>query len=923
MSEDDAALTSEAGDSSSIGYLYRFGSAEFDGARGELRIGGLIINSQPKPLQMLALLLQRPGEVLSKDELAATLWQEAGADDAPSDAMIANAASKLRQALGEENARRLVTLPRVGYRFDGPIERVAMGRRQPRAASSELAPGLPVPGRERYRLAECLGGARGQAIWLARHPRSEDRRVFKFALDGERLADLKREVTLSRLLHEALGEREDILRVLDWNFERAPYWIELPHAGASLDRWSAEPAEPGGTTRLADLPRAQRVAWVADLAAVVGAAHDVGVLHQDLKPANVLVSATAQGGWQLRLTDFGSGRLLEPERLRALQITQQGLTVSSLDATSGTPLYMAPELLRGEGPTTRSDVFALGVMLYQILAGDFRRALLPGWERDVDDPLLREDIAAATDQDAVRRLGSASQLAARLRGLEARRAALAEQQAQARRAAEVTLHLSRARARRPWIQTAGALLLAGLATSLWLYVGQRRLADALAGEVAASRALNQLLGEDLIGAASPKRNGRAGLTVADAVAQAASGIETRFAGTAPAVRGRLHAAVQSALSDLSRAQDAVVAGRLAVQALSDAGPSEVMALAAARLRLALDLVQLSQLDEARTVLHDVDADQSTLARFTPEMRVRLYYTRSWLTAGDLSMQQSSLELEQAMALIARTPGFDASLRRVVAFGLADNYAMLERYGEAEALYRPLREEQLREYGPRDARPLYTAVGLGRTLMLAGRLDEAEPMLRDAADGLADALGAGHRQSLDARSQLAELRFRRQDWDGAARAWQPVRSGFVALLGEGSSYTVTIQTNLALALHYGHHLPEAERELRSALAHVRGFVKEGDPQAQQIRYALADCLLDRGQSGEAAALLNGLQPEALNLAQPQRDWAARLDYQQARLALARGDRVQAGVLLRRAEAGRKEDDGHWGASNLLTLHAALR
>ena len=58
-----------------------------------------------------------------------------------------------------------------------------------------------------------------------------------------------------------------------------------------------------------------------------------------------------------------------PERLRALQITQQGLTVSSLDATSGTPLYMAPELLRGEGPTTRSDVFALGVMLYQMLCG--------------------------------------------------------------------------------------------------------------------------------------------------------------------------------------------------------------------------------------------------------------------------------------------------------------------------------------------------------------------------------------------------------------------------------------------------------------------------------------------------------------------------------------------------------------------------
>ena len=91
----------------------------------------------------------------------------------------------------------------------------------------------------------------------------------------------------------------------------------------------------------------------------------------------------------------------------------------------------------------QSDIYALGLVLYQLMVGDLRRPLAPGWEADVDDELLREDIAAATDGTPSRRLASVDELCERLRGREARRTGRlrlreAEARAQLRRAAAAT-----------------------------------------------------------------------------------------------------------------------------------------------------------------------------------------------------------------------------------------------------------------------------------------------------------------------------------------------------------------------------------------------------------------------------------------------------------------------------------------------------
>jgi hypothetical protein len=101
--------------------------------------------------------------------------------------------------------------------------------------------------------------------------------------------------------------------------------------------------------------------------------------------------------------------------------------------------------------------------MYQVLCGDVRKPMVSGWERDVPDPILREDIAAATDGDPQQRIASAAELATRIRRLEERRCAREAQ-------AHLVSRSQRARpllSRRGWIAVALIVaLVAGLATGL-------------------------------------------------------------------------------------------------------------------------------------------------------------------------------------------------------------------------------------------------------------------------------------------------------------------------------------------------------------------------------------------------------------------------------------------------------------------------
>jgi serine/threonine protein kinase len=355
------------------------------------------------------------------------------------------------------------------------------------------APGLELPRRPSWRMEKKLGEGGFGEVWLAAHAKTGERRVFKFCYDAGRLRALQREITLFRLLKETLGDRDDIARILDWSFEEAPYFIESTYtAGGDLSDWAAE---RGGLTAIA---LDTRLEIVAQVATALAAAHSVGVLHKDVKPGNVLMSSELEGRVRAQLGDFGIGAITERGRLAEAGITAMGWTVeASTDLLAapadGTRLYLAPELLEGKPATTQADIYALGVMLYQIVVGDFTRALAPGWERDVDDELLRADIAAAVDGTPQRRLGHAAEMAGKLRSLDERRAELAsiraevaERQRERAEAERARQALARARKRRKSmvLVTAALLLFAGVVTVQSLRIAREAEAAAVAGKTA-------------------------------------------------------------------------------------------------------------------------------------------------------------------------------------------------------------------------------------------------------------------------------------------------------------------------------------------------------------------------------------------------------------------------------------------------------
>lgn len=436
------------------GHVWRFAHCEFDELRRELRVGGKVVDVEVKPWEVLHQLLLHAGEVVTKEELLESVWPGVMVVDGS----LATAVSKLRRALGDDTL--VVTLPRVGYRLAVPVQSKPVS--PPAWPELHLIAGASVPGRDQWRLVRRLDLSPSSEVWLAEHPKTHETRVFKFAPDGLRLKSLKREVTLARLLRESLGERPEFVRVLEWNFDSPPYFVESEFSGPNLAEW----AESKGGLR--SVPMELRLRLLVDIAHAVAAAHGLDILHKDLKPANILVSIAASGRPQIKIADFGISSLLAPVRLGALGITNLGFThTDNTGSLTGSVMYAAPEVMGGQSPTAASDVFALGVLLYQLVVGDFRKPIAPGWEADVADPLIREDIADAACGDPARRMKTAAELAERLLALDDRRLKR-EELAKSQAREQIAQRKRQARAGRLWMVFAGVALLA-LAAALFSF----------------------------------------------------------------------------------------------------------------------------------------------------------------------------------------------------------------------------------------------------------------------------------------------------------------------------------------------------------------------------------------------------------------------------------------------------------------------
>src|SRR5713101_1760106 len=220
----------------------------------------------------------------------------------------------------------------------------------PALYGSEFSPGAMVGS---YVLDEIYYRGSFTVLYRAHHERT-DRPAAVKVLHPQHLGSSK---SLRRFHQEARSLEQlhhpQIVQLLEAGELRdgRPYFATEWIDGQNL----AEHIRQHGSLSLADA-----AAVLEQVGAALAATHALGIIHRDLKAQNIMVSRTG-AGFGVKLLDFGIAKWLE-RPAGSIGLTSTGTIL-------GTPVAMAPEQIRGESPDVRTDVYALGVLLHQLLTG--------------------------------------------------------------------------------------------------------------------------------------------------------------------------------------------------------------------------------------------------------------------------------------------------------------------------------------------------------------------------------------------------------------------------------------------------------------------------------------------------------------------------------------------------------------------------
>lgn len=229
-----------------------------------------------------------------------------------------------------------------------------------------------------YRLLSELGVGGMGTVWLAE--RADGALKRKVALKLPHL-------TWAPGLAERMARERDILASLEH-----PHIARLYDAGVdqhsrpylALEYVEGQPID--AYVRAKALSIRERLALILQVASAVAFAHSRLVVHRDLKPTNILV--TAEG--QVRLLDFGIAKLMEGDRAAETQLTQLSGRALTLD-------YASPEQIRGQPISTASDVYSLGVVAYELLASAKPYKLKRGSAAELEEAIATVDAPKASD----------------------------------------------------------------------------------------------------------------------------------------------------------------------------------------------------------------------------------------------------------------------------------------------------------------------------------------------------------------------------------------------------------------------------------------------------------------------------------------------------------------------------------------------
>lgn len=404
---------------------------------------------QEQSFRLLLALIEADGQLVTREELQKQLWPHGTLVEF--DLGINAAVKRLRRVLGDwpDDPKYVETVARRGYRLLVPVVwlRLSSGdagadtdKDHGPARPASLAGSLIGQEVSHYRILEVLGEGGMGIIYKAEDLRLRRLAALKFlpeefSANSRALASLEREACLASSLNHP-----NICSVYELGTHAGQPFIAMELlAGATL-RDSLAPDVPGAIATARPVPLNKLLTIAIQVCEGLKAAHEKGIVHRDIKPANLFITSAGV----VKILDFGLAKLIEsetgegqshrPDETPTASASSPTLLRSSPTGIAiGTAAYMSPEQIRGEKLDARTDLFSLGVVLYQMATG------LPPFQGespdllfdailhtnpaapDVLDPsiplALRRIVDRALEKDRDRRYQSATEMQSELRRL--------------------------------------------------------------------------------------------------------------------------------------------------------------------------------------------------------------------------------------------------------------------------------------------------------------------------------------------------------------------------------------------------------------------------------------------------------------------------------------------------------------------------
>ncbi len=733
------------------------------------------------------------------------------------------------------------------------------------AGPSETAAG-PVEGRfiGSYRLLREIDRGGMGVVYEAEQQSPRRRVALKVILggpyvDAETVRMFRRESdSLARLKHPSIASIYESGCTEDGQHFFAMELVQGRTLSACLE-------EEGAPASRADLRR-----WLAlfrKIASAVAYAHQRGVIHQDLKPSNILVlkpgasagaacgdgapagSRGAEDTPDVKILDFGLARITDPD-------AESAATVTIRASVRGTLAYMSPEQVRGrsEEIDVRADVYSLGVLLYQMLSGrlpyDLEGAAITEAVRIICEqpprplvspagggPRLDRDLAVivqkALEKEPARRYQSATALDGDVGRFLGGQPIIARPPSAAYQIRKLI-----ARHKAPFA-AATAALLALLAFAIVTAVQNRRIAaerDRANREAETALRVSSFL-TDLFKVSDPNEARGNAIKAREILDKGVEKIGKELADE-PEVQARLMLTMGNVYSDLGLYREAETILRHSLEIRKRLLGEENLDTVESMEGVAWQVQQEGRAREAEDLYRRILDLRLRLQGEEHSDTLKTMSGLAWALRKQGHYPEAETIYRRVYEVRGRVQGEDDPATMLSARDLASCYWIERRYPEAEVLDRATLERQRRVLGDDHPHTLATLHALASVYEGEGRRAGAEELFRRTLDGMRRVLGEEHPTTLAAMNDLAALLDEEKRYAEAETIERQVLETRRRVLGDDHPETLSSMGNLANKLSEEGRHADAEALLREELGKERRLLGETHPATVNTLYNLA-------------------------------------------------------------------------------------